>query len=127
MLTDRQSSQATPASMLSIDGLTNSVSEFSHDPENGVRFKSCRTIASLSLRVTSEDTSQQQRMYTTVLINGQVVRVQLDTVSDATIISETEWRSIGSSPLRNTSEKAINACGGYILKANLNLHLFDIQ
>ncbi|VDD75812.1 unnamed protein product [Mesocestoides corti] len=40
MLVDRQSSQAAPASTSSIDGLSNSISEFSYDPENGVTFES---------------------------------------------------------------------------------------
>uniref|UniRef100_A0A5K3FTV0 Peptidase A2 domain-containing protein n=1 Tax=Mesocestoides corti TaxID=53468 RepID=A0A5K3FTV0_MESCO len=181
-LADRQSSQAAPAITPSIYGLSNSISEFSYDPENGVTFEcwyrryedlfrvdlasqddawkvglltrklgpselekytdvilpkssldftfgetvqnlksrsgrhphlhtkersiakpASPTISSLSLRVTSEDISQQQRMYTTVLINGYPVRLQLDTASDVTIISETQWRSIGSPPLRKQS------------------------
>ncbi|VDD78288.1 unnamed protein product [Mesocestoides corti] len=40
MLADPQSSQAAPTSLPSIDGLTNSISEFSYDPENGVTFES---------------------------------------------------------------------------------------
>ncbi|VDD77961.1 unnamed protein product [Mesocestoides corti] len=40
MLTDRQSSQAAPASTLSIDSLTFSISEFSYDPEDGIKFES---------------------------------------------------------------------------------------
>ncbi|VDD83142.1 unnamed protein product [Mesocestoides corti] len=40
MLADRQSSQATSVSTPSLDSLTNSISEFSYDPENGATFES---------------------------------------------------------------------------------------
>ncbi|VDD76630.1 unnamed protein product [Mesocestoides corti] len=41
MLADHQSSQAAPVSKPSIDVLTNSISEFFYDPENGETFVSC--------------------------------------------------------------------------------------
>ncbi|VDD78534.1 unnamed protein product [Mesocestoides corti] len=44
MLADRQSPQAAPDSTPSIDGPTNSISEFSCDPENGITFKSCKYL-----------------------------------------------------------------------------------
>ncbi|VDD83187.1 unnamed protein product [Mesocestoides corti] len=48
MLADRQSSQAAPAGTPSIDGFTNSISEFFHDPENGATFESwCRRYEDL--------------------------------------------------------------------------------
>uniref|UniRef100_A0A5K3FXT5 Uncharacterized protein n=1 Tax=Mesocestoides corti TaxID=53468 RepID=A0A5K3FXT5_MESCO len=40
MLADCQSSQVAPASTLSVDGITYSISEFTYDPENGVTFES---------------------------------------------------------------------------------------
>ncbi|VDD78037.1 unnamed protein product [Mesocestoides corti] len=58
MLADRQWTQAAPVSTPSIVGLTNSISEFSYDPKNGVTFESRQTPyhgSSVSRPTTKED------------------------------------------------------------------------
>ncbi|VDD81939.1 unnamed protein product [Mesocestoides corti] len=53
-------------------------------------------------------------MHTTVLTNGHPVRLKQGRASDATVISENQWRSLGRPPLGATSETANSAYGGEI-------------
>nr|VZI00034.1 unnamed protein product [Spirometra erinaceieuropaei] len=43
-----------------------------------------------------------------------VVRLQLDTAADITIISERLWQSLGSPTMQPTSQSATSACGGFV-------------
>ncbi|BHF84066.1 hypothetical protein SprV_0902721600 [Sparganum proliferum] len=55
-----------------------------------------------------------RRKFVDVLLNGHAVRLQLDTVSDITIISERLWQSLGSHTMQQTSQSATSACGGLV-------------
>ncbi|MGL5707389.1 MAG: aspartyl protease family protein [Aeromonas sp.] len=52
------------------------------------------------------------RKFVTVDINGQPVRLQLDTASNITIISQNLWRSLGEPSIEQTFKTATSACGG---------------
>ncbi|CAH8597340.1 unnamed protein product [Dicrocoelium dendriticum] len=70
--------------------------------------------SSLSLLATFQINAADRRKFVDVLINGQSVRLQLDTASDITIISEDLWRSLGKPPFEPTSQSATSACGGRV-------------
>ena len=53
-----------------------------------------------------------RRKFITVSINGQYVKMQLDTASDVTIISRRTWDLLGRPMLQRSSETATSACGG---------------
>ncbi|BHF83063.1 hypothetical protein SprV_0802620400 [Sparganum proliferum] len=55
-----------------------------------------------------------RRKFVDVLLNGHAVRLQLDTASDITIISERLWQSLGSPTMQKTSQSATSACGGLV-------------
>ena len=55
-----------------------------------------------------------RRKLLTILINGQPVRMQLDTASDITILSNEVWRTLGQPPVKPSSQTAISACGGHL-------------
>ncbi|BHF61136.1 hypothetical protein SprV_0100410700 [Sparganum proliferum] len=55
-----------------------------------------------------------RRRFVDVLLNGHAVRLQLDTASDITIISERLWQSLGSPTMQQTSQSATSACGGLV-------------
>ncbi|XP_065075471.1 uncharacterized protein K02A2.6-like [Ochlerotatus camptorhynchus] len=57
-----------------------------------------------------------KRKFIPVELNGVAVKLQHDSVSDITIISEETWISIGQPPTQPTEESAVTASGG-----NLNL------
>nr|VZH99577.1 unnamed protein product [Spirometra erinaceieuropaei] len=87
---------------------------------------------SLSLLAAFQLNASGRRTFVDVLLNGHAVRLQLDTASDITIISERLWQSLGSPTMQQTSQSATSACGGlvqligitaicYITKSNLNL------
>ncbi|VDD79230.1 unnamed protein product [Mesocestoides corti] len=100
MLADGQSSQEASSNKSANDGLINSISGSRRHPhiytkERSIAAPASPTVASLSLRVTTEDTQLKQRMHATVLINGHPVCLQLDTSSDVNIISETQQCFIG--------------------------------
>nr|VZI10577.1 unnamed protein product [Spirometra erinaceieuropaei] len=50
-----------------------------------------------------------RRKFVDVLLNGHAVRLQLDTASDITIISERLWQSLGSTTMQQTSYSATSA------------------
>ncbi|BHF84439.1 hypothetical protein SprV_0902759000 [Sparganum proliferum] len=55
-----------------------------------------------------------RKKFVDVLINGHAVRLQLDTASDITIISQRLWQSLGSPTMKQTSQSATSACGGLV-------------
>ncbi|BHF65305.1 hypothetical protein SprV_0200831500 [Sparganum proliferum] len=55
-----------------------------------------------------------RRKFVDVLLNGHAVRLQLDTASDITIISERLWQFLGSPTMQQTSQSATSACGGLV-------------
>nr|VZI15298.1 unnamed protein product [Spirometra erinaceieuropaei] len=55
-----------------------------------------------------------RRKIVDVFLNGHAVRLQLDTASDITIISERLWHSLGSPTMQQTSQSATSACGGLV-------------
>ncbi|BHF78836.1 hypothetical protein SprV_0602195100 [Sparganum proliferum] len=69
---------------------------------------------SLSLLATFQPNASGRRKFVDVLLNGHAVRLQLDTASDITIISERLWQSLGSPTMQQTSQSATSACGGLV-------------
>nr|VZI29775.1 unnamed protein product [Spirometra erinaceieuropaei] len=67
---------------------------------------------SLSLLAAFQLNASGRRKFVDVLLNGHAVRLQLDTASDITIISERLWQSLGSPTMQQTSQSASSACGG---------------
>ena len=62
-----------------------------------------------------------RRKFLTLSINGQPVRLQLDTASDITILSKETWRTLGQPPIKPSSQTAVSACGGHLrLHGELN-------
>ncbi|BHF62224.1 hypothetical protein SprV_0200520500 [Sparganum proliferum] len=66
---------------------------------------------SLSLLAAFQLNASGRRKFVDVLLNGHSVRLQLDTASDITIISERLWQSLGSPTVQRTSQSATSACG----------------
>ncbi|VDQ07061.1 unnamed protein product [Trichobilharzia regenti] len=52
------------------------------------------------------------RKYLDLRMNGHDTRLQLDTASDITVISEKLWNNIRRPPITNTSQTLVSACGG---------------
>nr|VZI51040.1 unnamed protein product [Spirometra erinaceieuropaei] len=69
---------------------------------------------SLSLLAAFQLNASGRRKFVNVLLNGHAVRLQLDTASDITIISERLWQSLGSPTIQQTSQSATSACGGLV-------------
>nr|VZI21223.1 unnamed protein product [Spirometra erinaceieuropaei] len=69
---------------------------------------------SLSLLATFQLNASGRRKFVDVLLNGHAVRLQLDTASGITIISERLWQSLGSPTIQQTSQSATSACGGLV-------------
>nr|VZI04460.1 unnamed protein product [Spirometra erinaceieuropaei] len=69
---------------------------------------------SLSLLAAFQLNASGRRKFVDVLLNGHAVRLQLDTASDITIISERLWQSLGSPTMQPTSQSATSACGGLV-------------
>nr|VZI45519.1 unnamed protein product [Spirometra erinaceieuropaei] len=69
---------------------------------------------SLSLLAAFQLNASGRRKFVDVLLNGHAVRLQLDTASDITIISERLWQSLGSPTIQQTSQSATSACGGLV-------------
>ena len=67
-----------------------------------------------SLLATFQINAPSRRKFISVHINGRPVRMQLDTASDITIISEKLWHTLGRPPVRQTAQTAISACGGHL-------------
>jgi hypothetical protein len=90
-------------------------------PKNRHRFRPKSVARSHSLLATFQVNAPDRRKYLTVLVNGCPARLQLDTASDITIISEKLWRKLGEPPVRHASQTAISACGGRLkLSGQLN-------
>nr|CAH8840276.1 unnamed protein product [Trichobilharzia regenti] len=66
----------------------------------------------MSLLATCQVTTPCMRKYLDLQMNGHDARLQLDTASDITVISEKLWNNIGRPPIANTSQTAVSACGG---------------
>ncbi|BHF75306.1 hypothetical protein SprV_0501840200 [Sparganum proliferum] len=69
---------------------------------------------SLSLLAAFQLNASGRRKFVDILLNGHAVRLQLDTASDITIISERLWQSLGSPTMQQTSQSATSACGGLV-------------
>ncbi|BHF70625.1 hypothetical protein SprV_0301367900 [Sparganum proliferum] len=69
---------------------------------------------SLSLLAAFQLNASGRRKFVDVLLNGHAVRLQLDTASDITIISERLWQSLGSPTMQQTFQSATSACGGLV-------------
>nr|VZI26827.1 unnamed protein product [Spirometra erinaceieuropaei] len=69
---------------------------------------------SLSLLTAFQLNASGRRTFVDVLLNGHAVRLQLDTASDITIISERLWQSLDSPTMQPTSQSATSACGGLV-------------
>nr|VZI11364.1 unnamed protein product [Spirometra erinaceieuropaei] len=69
---------------------------------------------SLSLLAAFQLSASGRRKFVDFLLNGHAVRLQLDTASDITIISERLWQSLGSPTMQQTSQSATSSCGGLV-------------
>nr|VZI38266.1 unnamed protein product [Spirometra erinaceieuropaei] len=69
---------------------------------------------SLGLLAAFQLNASGRRKFVDVLLNGHAVRLQLDTASGITIISERLWQSLGSPTMQQTSQSATSACGGLV-------------
>ncbi|BHF83066.1 embryonic brain development [Sparganum proliferum] len=69
---------------------------------------------SLSLLAAFQLNASGRSKFVDVLLNGHAVRLQLDTASDITIISERLWQSLGSPTMQQTSQSATSACSGLV-------------
>nr|VZH93020.1 unnamed protein product [Spirometra erinaceieuropaei] len=69
---------------------------------------------SISLLAAFQLNASGRRKFVEVLLNGHAVRLQLDTASDITIISERLWQFLGSPTIQQTSQSATSACGGLV-------------
>ncbi|BHF75004.1 hypothetical protein SprV_0501809700 [Sparganum proliferum] len=69
---------------------------------------------SLSLLTAFQLNASGRRKFVEVLLNGHAVRLQLDTASDITIISERLWQSLSSPMMKQTSQSATSACDGLV-------------
>ncbi|TNN05118.1 hypothetical protein EWB00_009650, partial [Schistosoma japonicum] len=67
---------------------------------------------SLSLLATYKITRPVERKFITPLINDQPVRLQIDTASDITIVSQKTWSSLGKPRIQRMQQKVISACEG---------------
>ena len=67
---------------------------------------------SFSLTTTFKLDAHARRRFVQVQMNGHLVKLQLDTASDITIISRSTWNKIGQPKLEYTDHTAITACGG---------------
>ncbi|GAA48504.1 hypothetical protein CLF_101689 [Clonorchis sinensis] len=74
--------------------------------------KSNTVGSSFSLLATFQVNTPGHRKYLTVTINGHPVRLQLDTASDITIISEKLRRTLEQPPIRQAARTATSACSG---------------
>ncbi|BHF64860.1 hypothetical protein SprV_0200786800 [Sparganum proliferum] len=89
-------------------------------PNSGHRFQpKCKSRPqsidnSLSLLADFQLNVSGRIKFVDVLLNGHAVRLQLNTSSDITIISERLWQSFGSPPMPQTSQSATSACGGLV-------------
>ncbi|XP_062709570.1 uncharacterized protein K02A2.6-like [Aedes albopictus] len=75
-------------------------------PRENVKTRSIHTVRNVG----------SKRKFIPVELNGTTVKLQHDSASDITIISEDTWNSIGQPPTQPTEESAVTASGG-----NLNL------
>ncbi|BHF74752.1 hypothetical protein SprV_0501784000 [Sparganum proliferum] len=69
---------------------------------------------SLSLMAAFQLSASGRRKFVDVLLNGHAVRLQLETASDITIISERLWQFLGSPTMHQTSQSTTSACGGLV-------------
>ncbi|BHF71557.1 hypothetical protein SprV_0401461600 [Sparganum proliferum] len=69
---------------------------------------------SLSLLAAFQLNASRRRKFTDVLLNDHAARLQLDTASDITIISERLQQSLSSPTMQQTSQSATSACGGLV-------------
>ncbi|BHF81001.1 hypothetical protein SprV_0702413000 [Sparganum proliferum] len=67
-----------------------------------------------SLLATFQLNAAGRRKFVDVSLNGYAVRLQFDTASDITIISERLWQPLGSPTMQQTSQSATSACGGLV-------------
>ncbi|CAH8671840.1 unnamed protein product [Schistosoma bovis] len=78
------------------------------------RFHKKPITSSRSLAAVFHTHAATRRKFLTLSINGQPVRLQLDTASDITILSKKTWRTLGQPPIKPSSQTAVSACGGHL-------------
>ncbi|CAH8288100.1 unnamed protein product [Schistosoma rodhaini] len=85
------------------------------------RYTKKQLPSSRSLAAVFHTHAATRRKFLTLSINGQPVRLQLDTASDITILSKDTWRTLGQPPIKPSSQTAVSACGGHLrLHGELN-------
>ena len=77
----------------------------------GTSSRNQENMRSLSVRCPIKRKPVSRRRYTSVHINGNPVRLQLDTASDITVISEKTWHAIGRPPIFPASQPVTSASG----------------
>ncbi|BHF66643.1 hypothetical protein SprV_0200966500 [Sparganum proliferum] len=98
----------------SVDHIVGSITEFLRRFRPKRKSKHQFVGNSLSLLAAFQLNASGRRKFVDVLLNGHAVRLQLDTASDITIISERLWQSLGSPTMQQTSQSATSACGGLV-------------
>ena len=78
------------------------------------RFPKKPIAPSRSLVAVFHNPAASRRKYLTLSSNGQPIRLQLDTASDITILSEKAWRNLGQPPIKPSSQTAVSACGSHL-------------
>ncbi|VDM00067.1 unnamed protein product [Schistocephalus solidus] len=63
----------------------------------------------MSILATFKTDFEARRKYLTVVTNGKVVRLQLDTASAITLNSKRTWHMIGRSPITTSNKKRLNS------------------
>ncbi|BHF74765.1 hypothetical protein SprV_0501785300 [Sparganum proliferum] len=124
----------------SVDHIASSITELLYDPQAHITFDSWYKrhedlpsvdMAALLLRKLGpaeheryanfilpknprELNASGRRKFVDVFLNGHAVRLQLETASGITIISEILWQSLGSPTMQQTSQSTTSACGGLV-------------
>lgn len=81
------------------------------------RFPKKTVTSSKSLAAFFHTHAATWRKFLTFSINGQSVRLQVDTASYITILSKKTWRTLGQPPMKPWSQTAVSAC-----RVHLRLH-----
>ncbi|CAH8506937.1 unnamed protein product [Schistosoma turkestanicum] len=87
---------------------------FRRNSQSQRRYPRKPLAASRSLAAVFHTDASTRRKFLTLSINGQLVRMQLDTASDITILSEETWRTLGQPRIKPSSQIVVSACGGHL-------------
>ncbi|XP_037929798.1 uncharacterized protein K02A2.6-like, partial [Teleopsis dalmanni] len=83
-------------------------------PSNQVAEKKSQPDTSCVKKIDETNRTQQHRRYVRPNLNGSTIKLQLDTGSDITIISKSNWTKLGQPILQTTNKKAGDVSGNVI-------------